>query len=156
MDGIGPPRWTVEVDFDPTVLLWDGARVWAAGSERVASVIDDYDWELLRGGGFAALDPTDGRVVVRGRFSDDLAWGNGGVALALVPGALCGIGRRGQVYTFDTRDGTPLAASAAAADSSLGIAHAAARGAEVLYGFNRGGYRLHAVRVETSHPPRTT
>jgi hypothetical protein len=155
-DGVGPPFWTVEVDFAPTVLLWDGALVWAAGSERVASVIDDYDWELLRGGGFAALDPTDGHVVVRGRFSDDLAWGNGGVAIALVPDALCGIGRQGQVYTFDTRDGTPLTASAAIADSSLGIAHAAARGVDVLYGFNRGGYRLYAVRIGTSYPTRTT
>jgi hypothetical protein len=155
-DGIGPPRWTIEIDFDPTVLLWDGALVWAAGSQRVASVIDDYDWEALRGGGFAALDPTDGRVVVRGRFSDDLAWGNGGVALALVPGALCGIGRRGQVYTFDTRDGTPLGASPAVAGSSLGIAHAAARGDLVLYGFNRGGYQLYAVQVGTSYPTRTT
>ncbi len=80
-DGIGPPRWTVDVDFEPRVVLWDGALVWAAGSERVATRIDDYDWEALRGGGFAALDPTDGRVVVRGRFSDDLAWGNGGVAV---------------------------------------------------------------------------
>jgi hypothetical protein len=155
-DGVGSPRWTVDVDFDPTVLLWDGALVWAAGSERAADIIDDYDWELLRGGGFAALDPADGRVVVRGRFSDDLAWGNGGVALALVPGALCGIGRRGEVHAFDTLDGTPFTASAAIADSSLGIAHAAARGDQLLYGFNRGGYRLHALRVATSHPTRTT
>ena len=103
-----------------------------------------------RGGGFAALDPTDGRVVVRGRFSEDLAWGNGGVAVVLVPGALCGIGRRGELYTFDTRDGTPLTTSAPIADASIGIAHAAARGDQMLYGFNRGGYRLHAIRV-----PRT-
>jgi hypothetical protein len=155
-DGVGSPRWTVEVDFDPTVLLWDGALVWAAGSERVASVIDDYDWEQLRGGGFAALDPTNGRILVRGRFPEDLAWGNGGVAVALVPGVLCGIGRRGQVYTFDTRDGAPLASSAAIADASLGIAHAAACGVEVLYGFNRGGYQLYAMRFGTSDPTRTT
>ena len=102
--------------------------VWAAGCERAANTIDDYDWEALGGGGFAALDPTDGRVVVRGRFSEDLAWGNGGVAVVLVPGALCGIGRRGQVYLFDTSDGTPLTTSAPIADTSLGIAHAAAVG----------------------------
>jgi hypothetical protein len=61
-----------------------------------------------------------------------------------VPGALCGIGRRGQLHRFDTRDGTPLATTSAIADGSLGIAHAAAVGDQVLYGFNRGGYRLHA------------
>ena len=146
-DGFGPLRWTSDVDFEPKVVLWDGALVWAAGSERVVDTIDDYDWEALRGGGFAALDPTDGRIVVRGRFSDDLAWGNGGVAVARVPGALCGVGRRGEVYVFDARDGMPLATTAAVADASLGIGHAAAVGDQVLYGFNRGGYRLHAIRV---------
>ena len=84
---------------------------------------------------------------MRGRFSEDLAWGNGGVAVVLVPGALCGIGRRGQLYMFDTRDGTPLTTSAPIADASLGIAHAAAAGDQVLYGFNRGGYRLQRIRV---------
>jgi hypothetical protein len=143
-DGVGPLSWTVDVDFEPRVIIWDGARVWAAGSERAAGAIDDYDWEALGGGGFAALDPVDGRVVVTGRFPDDLAWGNGGVACVLLPGALCGIGRRGHVYRFDTRDGTPLTTTAAMADGSLGIAHAAAVGDQVLYGFNRGGYRLHA------------
>jgi hypothetical protein len=37
--------------------------------------------------------------------------------------------------------------SPAIADASLGIAHAAAVGDHVLYGFNRGGYRLRAIRV---------
>jgi hypothetical protein len=146
-DGLDPPRWTVNVDFEPRIVLWDGALVWAAGTDRVAKAIDDYDWEALRGGGFAGLDPTDGRARVSGRFSEDLAWGNGGVPLALVPGALCGIGRRGQLYTFDTRDGAALATSAPIADASLGIAHAAAVGDQILYGFNRGGYRLHAIRA---------
>jgi hypothetical protein len=146
-DGIGDPRWIVDVDFEPRVVLWDGTRVWAAGSDRVAHAIDDYDWEALSGGGFAALDPTDGRVVVRGRFSEDLAWGNGGVAVVHVPGALCGIGRRGELYRFDMRDGRLLTTSVPIADTSIGIAHAAAEGDRVLYGFNRGGYCLHAIRV---------
>jgi hypothetical protein len=146
-DGVGPPRWTVNMDFDPKAVLWDGALVWAAGSERVANAVGDYDWEALRGGGFAALDPTDGRIIVGGRFSEDLAWGNGGGPVVLVPGALCGIGRRGELYTFDTRDGSPLTTSADLANTSLGIAHAAAMGNQVLYGFNRGGYRLYAGRT---------
>lgn len=154
-DGVGPLRWTVNVNFETTVVLWDGALVWAAGSERAANAIGDDDWGALHGGGFAALDPTDGRLVVSGRFLEDLAWGNGGVALALVPGALCGIGRRGQLYTFDTRDGTPLTTGTAMTDASLGIAHAAAWGDQLLYGFNRGGYRLHAIRVAAPHPART-
>jgi len=144
VDGLGPPRWTVDVDFEPRIVLWDGAVVWAAGTERVANPIDDYDWEALHGGGFAALDAADGQVRVRGHFVEDLAWGNGGVPLALVHGALCGIGRRGELYTFDVRDGVLLGASAPIADASLGIAHAAALGDQLLYGFNRGGYRLYA------------
>ena len=46
-DGVGRPRWTVDVDFEPRVVLWDGALVWAAGSDRVAQAVDDYDWEAL-------------------------------------------------------------------------------------------------------------
>jgi hypothetical protein len=146
-EGIGRPSWTVDVDFDPRVVLWDGARVWAAGCDRAAHAVDDYDWEALGGGGFAALDPADGRVVVRGRFQEDLAWGNGGVAVVYVSGALCGIGRRGELYRFDTTDGTLRTTSAPIAGASIGIAHASAQGDQVLFGFNRGGYRLHAIRV---------
>ena len=40
-------------------------RLWAAGPDRGAAV-DDYDWERLRGGGFAALDPADGKTVMSG------------------------------------------------------------------------------------------
>jgi hypothetical protein len=145
--GLGPPRWIVGVDFEPRVVLWDGGRVWAAGCARAEHAVDDYDWEALTGGGFAAIDAADGRVLVRGRFSEDLAWGNGGVAVVLVPGALCGIGRRGQMYMFDTGDGTLLNTSAPIADASIGIAHAAANADQVLYGFNRGGYRLQRIRV---------
>jgi hypothetical protein len=142
VDGLGRPRWTTDVDFEPRIILWDGATVWAAGTDRVVHAIDDYDWEALHGGGFAALDPSDGRVLVSGRFAEDLAWGNGGVPLALLPGALCGVGRRGELHTFDTRDGALVATSAPIAQGSLGIAHAAALGRRLLYGFNRGGYRL--------------
>lgn len=137
----GRYRWCVDVDFEPAFLAWDGALLWAAGSEAGA-VVDDYDWDARHGGGFAALDPGDGRVVVEGRFAEELAWGNGGVALALVPGALCGFGRRGQVYVFDRRDGAPLAATPPTADASLGIAHGAAIGDHLVFGYNRGGYRL--------------
>jgi hypothetical protein len=146
-DGIGEPWWTVDVDFEPRVVLWDGERVWAAGCDRVAHTVDDSDWDALGGGGYAGLDPADGRVVVRGRFPADLAWGNGGVAVVHVPGALCGIGRRGELYTFDTSDGSLLATSAPLAGASIGIAHASAQGDQLLFGFNRGGYRLHALRV---------
>jgi hypothetical protein len=151
-DGVGAPHWTVAVDFDPRTFLWDGALIWAAGSERATAAVDDYDWDALRGGGFVALDPADGHAVVGGRFPDDVAWGNGGVAVVLVPGALCAIGRRGEVHVFDTRDATLLTTTAAIADGPLGIAHAAAIGDRVLYGFNRGGYRLHATTVAPIRP----
>jgi hypothetical protein len=150
-EGVGPLRWMVEMDFEPRSLFWDGARVWAAGCERRTDGIDDYDWDALRGGGFAAFDPVDGRTVVRGHFAVDLAWGTGGIAVVHTGTALCGIGRRGEVCTFDARDGAPLATTDPISDSSIGIAHAAARDGQVLYGFNRGGYRLHAIQI-----PRTT
>jgi len=146
-EGVGRPHWVADVGFQTAALLWDGAVLWAAGSERSSTGIDDYDWEAIRGGGFAGLDPADGHVIVRGEFPDDLAWGNGGVAVVMVSGTLCAIGRTGQVYAFDRRDGSTMTTSAPIADHSLGIAHATAVGDHVLYGFNRGGYELHALEV---------
>jgi hypothetical protein len=143
--GFGAPCWQSSVDFEPAVLEWDGERVWAAGSERTATPIDDYDWEARRGGGFVALDPTDGRVLTRGHLGDDVAWGNGGVAVVRTPTALCAIGRTGCLHVYDDGRDTPRVVTEPLARSSLGIAHAAARGSQIVYGFNRGGYRLHRV-----------
>ena len=145
--GVGGPRWVVDVGFRPAALLFDGAIVWAAGSERAAAAIDDYDWESVRAGGFAGLDAIDGQVLVRGRFPDDVAWGNGGAAVVMAHGTLCAIGRTGQVHVFDLRDGSMMATSTPIANRSLGIAHATAVGDRVVYGFNRGGYKLHEFSV---------
>ena len=137
------PIWEVTVGFQPAALLWDGQLLWAAGSEP-ADGVDDYDWEQLQGGGFAGLDPRDGRRVVEGRF-DDLAWGNGGAAVVITPDLVCGIERTGALALHSTRDGGFLARTTALASHPLGIAHAAAVGDHVLYGFNRAGYELCAV-----------
>jgi len=144
---LGRPRWQADVDFEPAFLSCTGGLVWAAGSETGA--VDDYDWEAQHGGGFVALDQVDGHVVLGGRFEHELAWGNGGVALALVPGALCGFGRRGEVHVFDARDGTLAAIGAHIADASLGLVHATADAEHLVFGYNRGGYRLHAVPVSS-------
>ena len=109
------------------MLVWDGGCVWAAGSEAGAAV-DDYDWEARHGGGFAALDPVDGRTVVRGRFDQDLAWGTGGVAVVIVPGLRCAGSAavaRSTSSTAEMAHGS--GATAAISDTSLGIAHGAAR-----------------------------
>ena len=123
------------------MLLWHDGCVWAAGSEA-GTTIDDYDWEARHAGGFAALDPVDGRIVVRGRFHHDLAWGTGGVAVAVVPGLVCGFGRHGEIHLFDTRDGAWVGATVPISDASLGMAHGALLDDHLVYGFNRGGYRL--------------
>ena len=146
-EGVGRPRWVADVGFQPAALAWDGAVLWAAGSERSTTGIDDYDWEAVRGGGFTGLNPTDGRVLVRGHFPDDLAWGNGGVAVVMIPGALCAVARTGRVHVFDRRDGSKMSTTESIANQSLGIAHAAAVGGRLLYGFNRGGYQLYAATV---------
>ena len=137
-------------------LLWDGAQVWAAGSERVAQ-----RHRRLRLGSARAAVASPRSIPPTAASSCAVAsrttWRGATVAshVVLVSGALCGIGRRGEVYTFDTRDGTRSRRAPPIADSSLGIAHAAARGDQVLFGFNRGGYRLYAMRVGTSYPTRT-
>jgi len=134
-------RWDVAVDFEPAMVLAGGDRIWAAGSEVDASV-DDYDWEARRGGGFAVLAPVDGRVLVHGRFHDGVAWGTGGVAVVVADGLIAAVGRRGEVQCFDGGDGAWVGTTAAIDDASLGIAHAAVIGGQLVYGFNRGGYRL--------------
>jgi hypothetical protein len=144
---VGPPRWEVGVDFEPAAFAFDGRHLWVAGPELGAAGIDDYEWKKLRGGGFAALDLTNGNSVVRSRFAHDLAWGNGGTAVVIAAGLVCGIGRAGEVDVYSTADGDPRTCTAAFAGKSLGIAHAAVVGDRILYGFNRGGYRLHTVAL---------
>jgi hypothetical protein len=147
--GVGRLRWEVGVDLEPAAFAWDHELLWVAGPEVGAAGIDDYDWEKLRGGGFAALDATDGSTVVRGRFVHDLAWGNGGSAVVIAAGLVCGIGRAGEVDVYSTAGGGHGARTDAFAADSLGIAHAAVVGDRILYGFNRGGYRLHTVALST-------
>ncbi len=146
---VGRLRWEVGVDFEPATFVQDAELLWVAGPEIGAHGIDDYDWEKLHGGGFAALDLADGRTVVRGRFARDLAWGNGGTAVVLAAGRVCGIGRAGEVHVYRTASGDHRARTDGLAADSLGIAHAAVVGDRILYGFNRGGYRLHTVALST-------
>jgi hypothetical protein len=150
--GVGRLRWEVGVDLEPAAFASDRELLWVAGPELGAAGIDDYDWEKLRGGGFAALDVTDGSTVVRGRFAHDLAWGNGGSAVVIAAGLVCGIGRAGEVDVYSTAGGDHRAHTDALASDSLGIAHAAVVGDTILYGFNRGGYRLHTVALSTLAP----
>jgi hypothetical protein len=146
---VGRPRWEVAVDFEPAAFIWDRQLLWVAGSELGAAGIGDYEWERLRGGGFAALDLSDGSAIVRGRFAHDLAWGNGGTAVVIVAGFVCGIGRDGELDVYSTRDGNLLTRTPPFAPDSLGIAHAAVVGDRILYGFNRGGYQLRTVTAST-------
>ena len=149
---VGAARWEIAVDFEPAVFGCDRQLLWVAGPELGAAGIDDYDWEKLRGGGFAALDLADGSIVVRGRFAPDLAWGNGGTAVVFAARLLCGIGRTGEVHAYSTGGGSSAGRTDAFAADSLGIAHAAVVGDRILYGFNRGGYRLHTVALSTLAP----
>jgi hypothetical protein len=144
---VGPLRWEVGVEFEPAAFAWDGRVLWAAGPDLGAAGIDDYDWEKLRGGGFAALDPSDGAAVVRGRFTHDPAWGSGGTAVVFAGGVACAIGRAGELDVYSGEDGTHRRRTTGFGAGSLGIAHAAAAHGTVLFGFNRGDYRLHAVAV---------
>jgi hypothetical protein len=146
---VGRPRWEVGVGFEPAAFACDRKLLWVAGPELGAAGIDDYDWEKLRGGGFAAVDLADGSTVVRGGFGHNLAWGNGGTAVVIAAGLVCGIGRTGEVDAYSAAGGDARVRTDALATDSLGIAHAAVVGDRILYGFNRGGYRLHSVALST-------
>jgi hypothetical protein len=170
---LGRPRWEAGLGFRVAITAWHDGLLWAAGPDR-ADEVDDYDWERLKGGGFAALDPADGRSIMGGPLPADVAWGTGGVAVAPFGSWLAVAGRTGCMYLVDPRTGAchrsagypsaghpaagyPSAGHPAAGDApagqpaasspagpSLGIAHLAVVGKRVLCGFNRGGYRLHS------------
>lgn len=136
------PRWEVKVGFRPAVVVWDGRFLWAAGSASTTHV-DDYDWERLRGGGFAGLHRRDGRLVVAGPLPEDVAWGTGGVAVVVLGTRLAAIGRTGRVDLLDPGRPTEWHSTAPLASASLGLAHADAIGERLLFGFNRGDYQLY-------------
>jgi hypothetical protein len=143
--GLGRPIWEARVDFRVAVLIWDAGMLWAGGPDRSVGAVDDYDWESLRAGGFTALDATDGEALVSGPLPADVAWGSGGVALVRVGPFLAAVGRSGCVHLVNPTEPTASRSTAALSTSSLGIAQAAAVDGRVVYGFNRGGYRLHSV-----------
>jgi hypothetical protein len=136
-------RWKVDLSFRSAVVEWDGRHVWVAGP-ATESVVDDYKWDLSHGGGFVALDPDDGAIVTAGSLPDDVAWGTGGVPVVCAGLVLCAVGRTGALFALDTKTSSSWRSTPALASRSLGIAHAAVAGDKVIYGFNRGDYRLWA------------
>jgi hypothetical protein len=156
-DGVvGRWRWERDVAFRVSVLADDGAVLWAAGPDVAAVAADDYDWDRLSGGGFAALDRRDGALLAHGAVPSGVAWGTGGVAVVAVDGRLGAVARDGTLHLVDPGAPGSGPVTASLARSSLGIAHAAVVGRRVLYGFNRGGYRLHSWEPPgpPSAPPR--
>ncbi len=147
------PRWEAEVGFRVASLTWHDDALWAAGPDLTGAV-DDYDWEVLQGGGFAVLRPTDGQTVACGRLPDDIAWGTGGVAVAPCGQGLVAAGRTGSLHVVDPFNVGRLRSSPALAGASLGIAHLAVDGQSLLCGFNRGGYRLHSFVQPSAVPNR--
>lgn len=139
----GPPRWEAALGFRVAMLVWHAGLLWAAGPD-CGSAVDDYDWERLSGGGFAALDPADGKTVMAGALPADVAWGTGGVPVAPFGRWLAAAGRTGCIYLVDPRGESDVRSTSPLGDRSLGIAHLAAWAGQVFCGFNRGGYRVHA------------
>jgi hypothetical protein len=149
----GRTRCTVELPLRAAAIAWGRQLLWVAGSELTPASVDDYRWEDLRGGRYAALDPASGRTVFAGPLPEDVAWGNGGVAVVMAGGQLAVLGRTGSLRVLTDPVAACFASSEPLVGASLGIAHAVAVGNRVLGGFNRGGYRLHAWRPP---PPRRT
>jgi hypothetical protein len=152
-DHVGQPRWEAEVGFRVASLAWHDDALWAAGPD-CAGPVDDYDWEAHQGGGFSVLRPTDGMVLTCGPLPADIAWGTGGVAVAPLGRHLVGAGRTGRLHLIDPFDGAEPRSTPPLADTSLGIAHLAVDGPNVLCGFNRGGYRLDSYTHSSAAPNR--
>jgi hypothetical protein len=144
LDGrVGRARWEVAVGFRVANVAWSDDLLWAAGPD-LAGAVDDYDWESLTGGGFVALDPADGAIVMSGGLPGDVAWGTGGVAVAPFGHWVAAVGRSGRVHLIDPARREAECSTEPLSSRSLGIAHMAVSSGRVVCGFNRGGYRLHA------------
>src|ERR1700722_15676982 len=146
---LGATRWEAAIDFVPAVLVSCGSTLWVAGSALDGAGLDDYDWEQLRGGGLAQFDLASGAVVAAARFGEDLAWGSGGVALVVVDGVPCGVGRCGELHALPSGARATTRLTTELAPHPLGIAHAAVVGDQLVMGFNRGGYQLHTISLRT-------
>jgi hypothetical protein len=142
-DRLEPARWETPVSFRAATIAWHAGAIWVAGPDA-GSDVDDYDWEQMIGGGFVALDPANGEIVMSGPLPDGIAWGTGGVAVAPFGPWLAAATRGGCLYLIDPRTGASRLAGRPLAGTSLGIAHLAVAGERALCGFNRGGYRLHS------------
>jgi hypothetical protein len=142
-------QFDVALPLRAAAFAWDGRLLWVVGSALTASTVDDYRWEDLRGGRYAGLDPTNGQMILDGDLPDDVAWGNGGVAVVMAQGRLCAVGRTGRLHWLTDSGTGRFASTSSVSESSLGIAHAAAVDDRVLFGFNRGGFRLYASDVSS-------
>jgi len=146
---LGATLWEASVDFLCAVFVPRGPTLWVAGSALGGTELDDYEWEKLSGGGLARLDLATGAVEASARFSDDLAWGSGGVPLVVADGVPCGVGRRGELYALAPGAAVTAPITGPLGPEPLGIAHAAVVGDRLVVGFNRGGYRFHTVPLRT-------
>jgi hypothetical protein len=140
-DALAAPQWERDVGFRVAVIEWHAGALWAAGPAP-GGAGDDYDWDRLGGGAFAAFD-LRGHPLASSSLPPDVAWGTGGCAVAFgaVVMAAC---RTGSVRLLDPRRGVTVASTRVLSETSLGIAHLAVVDGRVIWGFNRGGYRLHA------------
>jgi hypothetical protein len=135
------PVWQAVVDVIPAWVGCDERRLFVAGPPP-APEVDDHDWNSLDAGVLFAFDLQGGALIYARPFAPAIAWGNGGVALALENGRIHAVDRRGQVHTFAAGDGARVNVTDPLADRSLGIAHACSVSDRLVFGFNRAGYRL--------------
>jgi hypothetical protein len=143
--------WESELDFSVHVIVAGDGALWAAGSAPGAGDLDDYDWELLRGGGLAKLSLSDGEVLREGSFAAEVAWGSGGVPFVVFDDVPIAVGRSGALQTLGRGASETVCFTEPLSTERLGIAHAVVVADQVVVGFNRGGYRLYTFETGALH-----
>lgn len=146
---LGRARWETNVPFAATWVAFDcqADRLLVAGHDLSCVPGGCEDWESLSAGGWIALAAQSANVILSVPFEVDLAWGNGGIPLALSEKEqlLFGIDRHARLFAWNLTDGgmIVLAGADKAQEQTLGIAHMVKVKRSLYCGFNRGGYRLH-------------
>ena len=154
MSGCRAGRWTCPSGR----LLSSGMGISSGWRDRPRCRSSTTTTGIAPGRWFCGPRPERWHRRPQGALPDDVAWGTGGVAVVRSGAVLCAVGRGGAAHLLDlTTSSTSSTSSSslswrstpALAPRSLGIAHAAVAGNRILYGFNRGGYRLWASVAES-------
>ncbi|HEY9773914.1 MAG TPA: hypothetical protein V6C81_08910 [Planktothrix sp.] len=127
-----------------------GGELLCAGYGNQFIELKATDWDAIGGGGWMKLSSSSGKQVAGGLFPVDLAWGNGGVPLALSENEqfIYAADKHAGLHRFDINAGTHVVMAPPTSADNVGLAHMDRCGLTLVCGFNRDGYKIHTYSLQ--------